>query len=325
MKISPIIFICCFWLLAGQARSAENWYWQSSGQLLLKNYSGSAQSDNLSAFGVFLSGDYLEQAGFTIGYNNNYTNYKSALDSGLQGNDENILFLSGHRNYYPDKLPGTLMLRLDGYVGNDETSFQTATSGPPMGNGFSQQIVTETVKDKFFVVYPTVSFLNYAKTVYADLGYAFSSYHSNDNGTDDIDIVQWTPTVGFGFNRGYDWLQLRAFFISLSASNRVEDKDGTTALEAKWTHWFTANAPLNLHSVRLSLLAGERIYAVDSDACSLCNVADVQTGLVAIGAEWKLSEKTSLLLQSGNEAYESLLLNDDYSSTYIYVYLSQNW
>lgn len=325
MKVTAIIFIFYSWLIAGQAWSAQDWYWQGSGQLLLKSYSGSTQAEKLSGFGVFISGDYLEQASFTIGYNDNHTNYKSGLNSGLQDNDENIVFLSGRSNYYPDKLPGTLTLRLDGYVGNDETSFQTTMSGPAMGAGFSQQFVTETVKDKFVVVYPTVSFINYAKTVYADLGYAFSNYHSNDSGTDDIEIVQWTPTLGFGFNRGYDWLQLRTYLISLSSSNRVENKDTTSALEAKWTHWFTANAPVNLHSARLTLLAGERIYAVDSDACSLCNVSDLQTGLFAIGAEWKLNEHASVLLQGGNEAYESLLLNADYSSTYIYVYLSQNW
>lgn len=219
-------------------------------------------------------------------------------------------------------MPGRLTLRLDGYVGNDVMRFRATTSGPSMGSGSSQQTIS--IKDKFVAVNPMASFLNYAKTFYADLGYAYLSYRSDDNGTDDIDIVQWTPTLGFGFNRAYDWLQLRAYFISLSASNRVEDKDATSALEAKWTHWFPANAPLNLHSVRLTVLAGERIYAVDNDAHCLCNVTDLQTGVISIGAEWKLSEQTSVLLQGKYETYENLLLNDPYSSTYMYVSMSRN-
>jgi len=67
------------------------------------------------------------------------------------------------------------------------------------------------------------------------------------------------------------------------------------------------------------------MYAVDSDACSLCNVPDQQTGLVSVTAEWKLSEKTNLLFQGGYESYESLLLNESYSSTYLYGYLSRIW
>ena len=324
MKISPIILIICFWLMAGQSWSAEDWYWKGSGQLLLKNYSGSTQLENLSGFGVFLTGDYLERGGFSIGYNFNQTNYKSGLSSGLQENNENIIFLSGRANFHPDQLPGRLTLRLDGYAGNDEMSIRITTPIPgPMGGGSSQRTIT--MKDKFVVVNPIVSFLNYAKTFYADLGYAYSSYRFDDNTTDDIDIVQWTPTLGFGFNRAYDWLQLRAYLIDLSASNQAGDKDTTSALEAKWTHWFPSSAPLNLHSARLTILAGERIYAVDSDACSLCNVPDLQTGAISIGAEWKPSEQTSVLLQGGYETYEDLLLNDRYSSTYLYVYLSRNW
>ena len=192
-----------------------------------------------------------------------------------------------------------------------------------MGGGTTQQTIT--VDDKYVVVNPMVSFLNYAKTFYADLGYAYSSYRSDDSGTDDIDIVQWTPTLGFGFNRAYDWLQFRAYFIDLSSSNRVGDKETTSALELKLTHWFSADAPLNLHSVRLALLAGERIYTVDSDACSLCNIPDLQTSLVSVGAEWKLGDKANVLLQGGYESYENMLLDDHYSSTYLYGYLSQSW
>lgn len=324
MKRSSIIFIICFWCMTSQAWSADDWYMKSSGQFLLKNYSGSSQLENLFGFGVFLTGDYLERGGFSIGYNFNQTNYKSGLASELQENNENILFLSGRTNFHPDSLSGKLTLRLDGYIGNDETSFRISTpvSGP-MGGGTSQKTIT--VDDKFSVVSPMVSFLNYAKTFYADLGSAYSNYRSDDNGTDNIDIVQWTPTLGVGFNRAYDWLQLRGYFIDLSNSNRVGEKETTSALEAKWTHWFSADALLNLHNVRLAVLTGERIYAVDSDACSLCNVPDLQTGLVSVTAEWKISEQAHVLFQGGHESYESLLLNESYSSTYLYGYLSRSW
>lgn len=324
MKRSSIIIMLCLLFISSQAWSDENWYMKSSGQLLFKSYSGSAQLENLTGFGVFLTGDYLERGGFTVAYNLNHTSYKSGLSNAPFEVDENILFLSGRANFQPDQMPGRLTLRLDGYVGTDAIRYRVSTPAPgPMGGGSSQRTIT--VDDKIVVINPMVSFLNYAKTFYADLGYAYSKYHSDDSNTDDIDISQWTPTLGFGFNRAYDWLQLRAYFIDLSTSNRVGDTKATSALEAKWTHWFSANAPLNLHSARLAVLTGERMYAVDSDACSLCNVSDLQTGLVSIGAEWKLNEQTNLLLQGAYESYENEFLNDRYSSTYLYAYLSRNW
>lgn len=297
---------------------------KGSGQILLKNYTGSLQLDHFLGLGAFLSGDYLERGGFGVGYSVNHTNYKSGLSSGLQETNENILFLSGRANFHPDQLPGKLTLRMDGYLGNDAMRYQVSTPTPgPMGGGSAQRSIT--VDDEFFVLNPILSFLNYGKTLYLDLGYAYSNYRSEDSSTDDIDISQWTPTVGIGFNRAYDWLQLRGYFIDLSSSNRVGDQDSTSALEAKWTHWFSADAPLSLHSVRFTFIAGERIYAVDSDACSLCNVPDLQTGLVSFAAEWKLSEQNSVQLQVGYESYKDVVMNDRYTSTYLYGYLSRSW
>ena len=297
---------------------------KSSGQLLFKSYSGSSQLENLTSFGIFLTGDYLERGGFTVGYSFDTLNYMPDLGSGRRNTYENVLFLSGKSNFYPDLLPGKITLRLDSYLGREKTYSRINTPTPgPMGGGTSRQTIT--VDDKFQAVNPMVSFLNNSKTFYADMGYAYSRYRSDDNSTDDIDVYQWTPTLGFGFNRTYDWLQFRAYLINLSSSNRIGDQESTSALETKWTHWFSADAPLNLHSVRLSLLAGERVYTIDSDAGSLHNVADLQADSVSIGAEWKLSEQTDLLLQSGYEAYKNVMLNDRYSSVYMYIYLSSRW
>ena len=310
--------------MAGQALSAEDWYWKGDGQVLLKNYSDNAQAESLYGVGVFLSADYLERSGLAVGYNYNHTNYKSGLVNMPYAIDENLLFLSGRVNYYPDYLPGRLGLRLDGYIGNDEIFSRTTTTAPgsPMGGGSTQQITK--VNDKFMVVNPVVSFLNYSKTCYVGLGYAYSSYHSNDTGIDDVDIRQWSPALGFGFNRSYDWLQIRAYLISRSNSNRSGGNDATSALEAKWTHWFSADGLLDLDNIRLAILAGESIYAVDSDAYSLSNIPDVKTGMVSVGAEWKLNEGLNVLFQGGYEAYEDLLLNERYNSTYIYFYVSRN-
>lgn len=318
-----IFFVVCSWFVAGPSWAAEDWYWKGRGQLLEKNYSSSTQLENLTGVAVFVEGDYLERGGFALGYNSNLTNYRSGLSSGLFEVAEDILFLSARANFHPDLLPGRLTLRLDGYAGTDKLRYRISTPTPGMGGGSTKKTVT--VNDDLSVVNPMASFLNYSKTFYVDLGYAYSSYRSDDTGTDDIDIAQWTPTVGLGFNRAFDWLQLRGYFISVSKSNRVTDINDTSALEAKWTHWFSAEAPLGLHSVRMTVLTGERIYAVDSDACSLCNLPDLQTGMLAVGAEWKLSEKTGVLLQGGYETYKNVVLDDPYSSMYLYGHVSRTW
>lgn len=323
MKKLPLILFCSFLLLPGIGRGASDWYWKGSGQLLLKSYNGSMQLDNLTGIGATLSGDYLERGGVSVGLQFNQTDYKPAASNGLNQIDESILYLSGRMNFHPDSLPGRLSVRLDSYLGNDALQIQTTTSGGGMGGGSSNN--TETIDDKFSVINPIISFLNYSKTYYVDLGYAFSHYRSDDDATDDIEISQWTPTLGFGFNQAYDWLQLRGYLIQLSNSNRVQDKDATSALELKWIHWYSAEAPLNLHSTRLSLLAGERIYAVDSDACSLCNVPDLQTGAMSVSAEWKLSEQTSVLLHGAYEAYKNLLINDRYNSNILFLSITQQW
>lgn len=322
MKNISLLLLVCLWFAPGQSWSADDWYWQGRGQLLLKDYSGSARLDYLTGFGLYLQGDYLERGGFALGYYTNNTHYRSGSGGAPFEVNENVLFLSGRSSFTPDVLPGRLTLRLDGYAGVDEFRYRVTTPGP-MGGGSSTR--TTTLDDEITAVNPMVSFLNYAKTFYLDLGYAYSSYRSDDASVDDIDITQWTPTLGFGFNRAYDWLQLRGYLITLSNSNRVADKDEISALEAKWTHWFTAESKLSLHSLQVAVLAGERIYAIDSDACSLCNVPDLQKGAFSIAVEWKPGEQTSVLLQGGYETYDDLLLKDQYSSAYLYGHVSRSW
>lgn len=308
----------------GVAWSADDWYWKASGQLLLKGYQGSEQLAAFSGFAGFIAADYLERGGLKFGYHVARTAYRSGLGAAPQDVNGQIFYGSGHLNYFPDQLPGQLSVRLDAYLGRDDWQYETVTATPgPMGGGSQRKTFTEN--DDYQALNPIVSFLNFSKTFYADLGYAVSSYHFSDSSVDNIHITQWAPTLGFGFNRNFDWLQLRAFLIELSSSNRIADTDSTSALELKWLHWFGPDAPLAMHGVHLSLLSGQRAYAVDSDACALCNTADLQTGLITVGAEWQLEQQFTVLLQAGQESYENTLLNDDYQSTYLYMSISHTW
>jgi len=312
-----VIHILCFWLFTGQAWAAENWYWKGGVELLAKGYNDSMKLHDLTGIGGMLSGDYMERGGFVVSYNVNHINYQSNISSDPKSIDEAVLMLGGRFNFHPDGLPGRVTLRLDGYRENDDMHYRVS------GSGSSKKIVT--IRDRVVGVNPVASFLNYTKTFYADVGYAYTHYHSDDSAVDDVNVRQWAPTLGFGLNRSYDWLQLRAYLISLSASNRVADKDITSALEVKWSHWFTADVPLDLHSARLAAVVGKRIYAVDSDASTMFSVSDLQTGAISIAMEWRLGDQISTVLQGGYESYEELLSNDRYNSVYMYVSVSQSW
>jgi len=317
MKIIRVILVLCFWFITGQAWAVEDWYWKGGVGLLAKGYNDSMKLHDLTGIGGMLSGDYMERGGFVASYNVNHINYQSDISSDPKGIDETILMLSGRLNFHPDGLSGKVTLRLDSYSEIDDMHYRVTGSGP------SKKIFT--IRDSVVGVNPIVSFLNYAKTFYADVGYAYTSYRSDDTAVDDVNVSQWTPTLGFGLNRSYDWLQLRAYLISLSASNRVAGNDLTSALEVKWSHWFTADVPLNLHSARLAAVVGKRIYAVDSDAGSMFSMPDLQTGAISIAAEWRLGDQVSAVLQGGYESYQELLSNDRYNSVYMYVSVSQSW
>ena len=80
-----------------------------------------------------------------------------------------------------------------------------------------------------------------------------------------------------------------------------------------------------MHSTGLNVLVGERIYAVDSDTYSLYNIADLQKGSLAVNAEWRFGQRSSLLAEAGYENYEDIVLDNRYNSTYIYLQWLLKW
>ncbi len=341
MKDLKTIIVLATLLLPGLAWPDGDRYSKGGVEVLQKSYSGSDYYNDLAGFGVYIATDYLEETSFVVGYNYNKRQYKSGLTGAPSDMRENIVFLGASGNYFLDSLPGKLTLRLDAYVGQDKyNDFTITVPGSPMGGG-TQNV---SIKDEFTVFNPAVAFLNYAKTLYLDLGFAYSTHKSNDSAnnninithpkkniivggssTDDLTVTQWTPTIGFGFNHVVDWLQFRSYLINYSSSNRVDFKDSTTALEMKWIHWFSSDPFLGLESASFILLTGERIYAVDSDSYSLYNFADMQKSSFSVSAKWKLDDQLNLIIQAGHENNEDIVENNNYSSSYLYGQLSKSW
>lgn len=277
------------------------WTVRGDFQALASSYSSSLRRDALQNFGLFIHADYLDSGGVTVGYNRTVLGFVND-DPDI---DQDNIFLSGRWNLTPDWAQGRITLRLDSHVisNNDPTN--------------------ET--DDVTTIAPQISFLNYAQTFSADIGYSVSTYGDSLLTGESLDVNQLTPTIGFAFNEQRDWLQLRAYLIEPSNLQRAQNQEDTAALEVKWTHWPMARGFLGLESFRVSAMFGERLYGVDSDAGGSYNLVDMQTGGASIGGEWVLNDTNRLLLLLGAEEYQNPTINEDYRNAFIYLNFTHIW
>ena len=279
-------------LQATAAMAGESpWSWRTDAQALYGSYTGSKARNALASAGAFVSGDYLERGGFTLGGNLLRLSFRSGLRIRQREAFGNLRWRA-----YPRGLAGSLGMRLNAhFLRNDD----------PTG-----------LTNRVLVLEPHLSFLNYAETFYLDLAYAWSRYPGG------LRVQQITPAVGFAL--GSEWLQLRGFFIRPSDAARAQGKRSTRALEIGWTHWFAPGA-LVPEKLKLSALAGERIYAVDGDAALAYNLADLQRGALALMLTWRLGDKTRLEFVAGAERYRNRATNDSYQLRYLYAHAAIQW
>ncbi|MBF0381076.1 MAG: hypothetical protein HQL69_08660 [Magnetococcales bacterium] len=273
----------------------SNWYMSSSVTGVTGTYSGSSLRDQFYSAGFIVTGEYLEQHGITFGYTNSNIKFKGDADSTSQ----NEFFLGGHKSFNTDGMNGTFDVRLNGhYISNNDSSGDT---------------------DGVKVVAPLISYLNYKKSFYFDVGYAYSAYQN------DLDVTQISPAIGLGFSKDSNWIQLRGYFISSSNATRSQGKSSTAAGLLKFTHWFAPDNALQLHNASIGGMLGERLYAVDVDNLSVYNLADVQKGSVAADLSWKIDNSISILLHASYNLYENLTISEKYNSSAAALSLSKEW
>jgi len=308
------IFLTLLLFLApwsGYAAAASEWFWAADGEAMAADYQGAERLHNQFGVGAQLAGEYLERGGFELGYHYQRRNLIAIADGDAESVDEHLLHLGGHGNFFPHHLHGRLTPRFDAYVGRDRTHYLQIAPGA----------VTST--DHILVLNPVVSFLDLSKTVYIDLGYAYSRYRADLGAIENLYVHQWAPTLGFG--RAQDWVQLRAFYIRTSDSNRAAESDSTLALEIKWSRRLAPGAPLGASDITLTLLGGERRFTVDSDARAVNTLPDLQKGGVSLAALWKRDDRSELRVQGGIERYEDTAIDDVYHRVGGSVTLSQRW
>lgn len=293
----------------------ERWQLKSTLQTDFQIYSDTSARSNSFNAGYFLSADYLDTGNITFGYNSTFVEFENNADDSGQ-----FFYLSGQRHLYADSLPGKLSLRFDTYLGEESIKFRDSTASPTSSSGnagkraisLGSGIITETTDiDAYFL---GSSFIDYRKTFYGDIGYARSEY----DGSSSIKVNQITPSIGFGWNESYDWLQLRAYLIDIDQQTSSFDDDNFKALEAKYTHWYAEGGRSNLEFIRLSILSGERMLAVDPDAAAIYSIADIQQASVTGSMQWRFSANTKLLALIQYDQYEDAN-EKDYDSYLFYI------
>jgi hypothetical protein len=238
--------------------------------------------------------------------------------------NENMFHLGGGYSWFSDALPGKLSVGLDGYAG--EYTSETTTiinDGGGMGGMGGAVRLTSSESTGIAVLHPQIMFMNFARTFYGDLGYAYSEYDSD--APYDTEAEQITASLGLGWNESYDWLQLRGYFINVEQQTPFLNDDNFTSAEIKYMHWFSEKPAPYLDNIRLSLLAGERVLAVDPDAKAVYSISDKQTGGVSIAGQWKLSQSMELMLLAGYDQYEDDILAEKYNSLIFYANLQSQW
>jgi len=308
-----------------QSVYAEEKLWQFNQTLEtnLQTYDGTPDRNNANSAGYYISADYLDSGSLAFSYNNTSVNLGNNADV-----TENLYFLSGQYHQYPDSLPGKLSLRFDTYFGKDTLKYSLSsppptTPGPGQGPGYgkikSNRAAFDAVRESINIntYYFQSSFINYKKTFYTDIGYAYSEYSATSNTV----VNQVTPSVGFGWNDSYDWIQWRAYFIELQKDTSAFKDDKFESIETKYTHWFPDEASSKLEFIRFSLLSGKRVLAVDPDTTTIYSITDLQKTSFSSSIQWKLTKDKKMLAAIQYDQYRNSTSADNYDSYLFYLNL----
>jgi len=277
-------------LLLGQTSYAGDWSGYADVSGLAGGYSGTTTRTAISSFGASLNLDYLDQGGMKVS--------GSQVTVADTGNNlyQQSAFISAYVNKYNDTLGGVLRFRLDAHQVDLSDDF--------------------TYQDNVRAYAGQVSFINYQKSLYVDLGLTQSTYNSG------LKVNQLTPTFGFSFNQGSDWLQTRGYFINTSDAALAQGVSSSQAIEMKLTHW---TAPGSIFSqLFANALLGERVFAVDGDAATIYSLADTQQGGGSIGLAWQ-SQILDGIIMLAADSYINKTNNTSYINSFAYISVSKSW
>lgn len=294
-KIQGLLPLLLFFVVTC-AKAGDIWSFNVAPQGLSGNYDNSPFREKTYSEGVLLNLQYLERFAILYGYFPLQLYYKHDIPALYQKTD----YLSLRDMRTPDFLSGWLTLRLDGYkISNDDPTHES---------------------DDVNVIAPIISYINYDKTYYLDFGYAGSWYGESHIGRGGLNVSQYTPTVGFGFNDSTNWLRLRVYDIHPSDYIRSEKYHHTDGLEVTFSHYILYYPFYVPNRIDAELFIGKRVYAVDNDALVVYNLGDVQTNGMYLQAQWRVTSYMDLLVNGGQQSYTTLVFDDRIPYTLNYIY-----
>ena len=171
------------------------------------------------------------------------------------------------------------------------------------------------------VIEPRLAYVAEEGRLRLELGYARSSYPYG------LRVDQWSPGIMLGLNDGSDVAQLRGTYIDVSTSSPAQTKTHAASLEATWTHYLEQGDVFKPRSITLSAMFGERVYAVNSDAGSVGNLADVQKGAFSLTGQWNLPGRWILTGILGEQRFQEKILSvpNGYALRFLFVSVAKQW
>lgn len=300
LKRALFSFLIVIGVLDTAAYADERWYVDATVNGMAGRYSDAELRDNFYSGSAWLNVDYIDIYSFAVAYNNLNISFK---DAGSSAFDVNQQAFAGRFQYYfyNDTLGGKITAQLVAHdISNDARPTQAGD-------------VT--------IISPKLVYTNYAKDLSMDLEYVWSSY--SDNG--DLIIQQFAPSIGFGFNKNFDWLQFKAYLIKSDNKLLSQGEDSLASVDIKWTHWFSPGAILGMDNFFIDVLAGERVFAVENASFTVYNLEAVQQGSVQLGFGWRIGESFDVTAIAGVEQYKNKVIDNAYDREYLYISMTKHW
>ncbi len=287
-------------MLVTCAYAGERWYVDAKVNGMAGRYSGSELRDNFYSGSAWLNVDYIDIYSFAVAYNKLNINFKDA-GSGEFAISQDAFAGRFQYYFYNDTLGGKITAQIVAYeISNDAL---------PVQAGGAQ------------IISPKFVYTNYAKNLSLDFEYVWSDYSDNS----DLIVEQFASSIGFGFNKNADWVQLKAYLIQSDNKILTQGEESLSSAAIKWKHWFSPNAFLGLDNLSVDVLAGERIFAVDNETFTVYNLEDVQQGSVLLGLGWRIGEDFDVTAIAGVEKYKNKIIDNEYDREYLYISLTQHW
>ncbi|MBT4838318.1 MAG: hypothetical protein HON94_13340 [Methylococcales bacterium] len=302
----------------------KTWYMTASVNALVGEYSESQFKNGVTATGLTLSADYLERMSFLVALNGNnidfkpfFSDFEKSLDQRVEADIKQSSVATKFTYNYFTNSSGKIMSQIAYHtVSNDD--------------------LTKNTHD-VTVIAPRFSYQTFDDSLLMSLDVSQSSYPN------DISVTQLVPSLGVAFNSGFDWLDLKLVAVKLSdaittsnnnssdvistatynaftlnsssqytasgsfsknASTTIFENKEALALDLKWIHWFGNDSLLNVSSLHVGYMLGEKMFAVDNDAMSVSNLADLQVSNFSVALTWKIKRDYEVMLLWGQSVYK---------------------